>query len=131
MIQEPELVFHAERKDFRIETYVGTGPGGQHRNKTKSCVRITHIESGLSSSCCKTRSQHLNKEIAFKLLAAKLVAHYVPTLERSRAPGGTLTIRTYNTVENRVKDHASGFQQSWVEVKHDMTAMIEARAKSV
>jgi protein subunit release factor B len=40
----------ASRKDFRIDTYRGSGPGGQHRNKTDTCVRFTHIPSGLVAS---------------------------------------------------------------------------------
>lgn len=123
-----ELLFHAERKDFRIETYRGSGPGGQHRNKTDSCVRLTHIESGLTAECCETRSQHQNRGIAFRRLAQKLIEHYVPARRKERAASGTVVIRTYHAVDNRVKDHASGLVQPYQTVLDNPTEMIAARA---
>jgi protein subunit release factor A len=128
MSDEREVLFHADRKDFRIDTYRGTGPGGQHRNKTDSCVRITHIESGLSAECCESRSQHQNRGTAFRRLAAKLVEHYVPKRRKERNASGTIIIRTYHAVDNRVKDHASGLQQSYQTVLDDPADMIAARA---
>ena len=126
-----ELLFHAERKDFEIQTYRGTGPGGQHRNKTDSCVRITHIESGLSASCCETRSQAQNKKIAFRRLCDLLLERYVPKRVKERNASGTEVVRVYHAVDNRVKDAASGLQQQFQEVLDDPSAMIQARAEAV
>lgn len=63
-----QLLFSLTKKDFRIDTMRGSGAGGQHRNKTDSAVRITHIESGAIGYCEDQRSQHQNKKIAFERL---------------------------------------------------------------
>jgi protein subunit release factor B len=122
-----EVIFHAERKDFRIEYFRGSGPGGQHRNKTDSGFRITHIESGLSVENCETRSQGQNKRKAFRLLAHKLVARYAPERQKERNASGAEVIRVYHAVDNRVKDAASGLVQGYKEVLNDPTEMVEAR----
>lgn len=63
-----QLLFSVSRKDLRIETYRGSGKGGQHRNKTDSAVRITHLESGAVAHSEDERSQHQNKKKAFERL---------------------------------------------------------------
>jgi len=65
---EKEVLFSLTAKDFRIDTFRGSGKGGQKRNKTSSGVRITHLESGAVGLSDETRSQHKNKEIAFMKL---------------------------------------------------------------
>ena len=61
-----ELLFSLTKKDFRIDTFRGSGKGGQKRNKTESAVRITHIESGAAGQSDDSRNQHDNKRIAFR-----------------------------------------------------------------
>lgn len=58
--------------DLRFETLRAGGPGGQHQNTTDSAVRATHIPSGITATCRDERSQHRNKALAAKRIAAML-----------------------------------------------------------
>lgn len=104
--------------DLEIDTFRSQGAGGQNVNKVESAVRITHIPTGVTVYCQIEKSQMQNRELAMKMLRAKIQAQKqaeqdekvgaerklkVGTGERSEK------IRTYNYPQNRVTDHRIGF----------------------
>jgi peptide chain release factor 2 len=60
-------------EDIKMEAFRASGAGGQHINKTSSAVRLTHIPTGIVTSCQTQRSQFQNRDYAMKMLKAKLV----------------------------------------------------------
>ena len=59
-------------RDCDLEFFIASGPGGQHRNKVETGVRLTHRPSGISVTATERRSQHANREVAYERMAARL-----------------------------------------------------------
>ena len=98
--------------DVRIDTYRASGAGGQHVNKTDSAVRLTHVPSGIVVQCQNDRSQHRNREEAWKMLRSRLYEEEIrkrnaekEVQESSKTDvGWGHQIRSYVLDQSRIKD---------------------------
>lgn len=104
-------------EDVDVETMRGSGAGGQHRNKTDSAVRARHRPTGIEVRCEAERSQHLNRELALKVLAARVANRDQTAADDARADDRRRQIgagmrgekrRTIRVQDDHVTDHVDG-----------------------
>lgn len=128
-----QLIFQANKNDFRIDWFSGSGAGGQHRNKHQNCCRLTHIPTGITTIGQEERDRVSNRASAFKKMVPLLVRHYLGEERKARYPAPDEVVRTYHEPDNRVVDHASGLQREYGRVvgKRDIEEMIEARRNAL
>jgi len=107
--------------DLKVETFRSSGPGGQHMQKTSSAVRLTHLPSGLVVTCQSERSQYRNKEIALRILQARLLELELAERaeEKARLKGKRIDAGWGNQIRSyvlhpykMVKDHRTDYETS-------------------
>ncbi|XP_057642298.1 peptide chain release factor 1, mitochondrial isoform X2 [Chionomys nivalis] len=117
--QPDEIDVKVDAKDLRIDTFRSKGAGGQHVNTTDSAVRLVHVPTGLVVECQQERSQLRNKEIALRVLRARLYQQIVEKDKCQQQSSRKLQvgtraqserIRTYNFTQDRVTDHRIAFE---------------------
>jgi peptide chain release factor 2 len=125
--------------DVRIDTFRASGAGGQHINKTDSAVRLTHLPTNIVVQCQTSRSQHSNRDEAWKVLRSRLYDHEMrkqreaqQKLEDSKTDvGWGHQIRSYVLDQSRIKDLRTGVEISNTQkvLDGDLDVFIEASLK--
>ena len=134
---DDRIAIDIQDNDLRIDTFRASGPGGQHVNKTSSAVRLTHLPTGLVVSSQSERSQHRNKELAMKVLRARLYnlekrkqeekKHEMQETQKDIAWGSQ--IRSYTLQPYRmIKDHRTKHEEGNVDavLDGDLDRFVEA-----
>jgi peptide chain release factor 2 len=123
-----DIVIEINEKDLRIDTYRASGSGGQHVNKTSSAVRITHLPTNIVVQCQDEKSQHRNKDLAMKVLKARLyqleqdkkAAEIKKMHDNKKDIAWGSQIRSYTLQPYRlIKDHRTGFESGNVDAVLD------------
>lgn len=106
-----------DEKDLRIDAFRASGPGGQHVNKTSSAIRITHLPTNIVVQCQNEKSQHRNKDMAMRVLRARLYDLEKSKLDKKKqemhqnqkeiAWGSQIRSYVFNPYR-MVKDHRTG-----------------------
>ncbi|MCL2707360.1 MAG: peptide chain release factor 2, partial [Dehalococcoidia bacterium] len=116
---ESNVDIEIKSEDIRVEAYRSSGPGGQNVQKVSSAVRITHIPSGIVITSQTERSQHQNKEIAMRILTARLFKIELAKRDEecARLKGKHISAEWGNQIRSYtlhpyhlVKDHRTGFE---------------------
>jgi len=134
---DDRIAIDIQENDLRIDTFRASGPGGQHVNKTSSAVRLTHLPTGLVVSSQSERSQHRNRELAMKVLRARLYnlekrkqedkKHEMQENQKDIAWGSQ--IRSYTLQPYRmIKDHRTKHEEGNVDavLDGDLDRFVEA-----
>ncbi|MCL1144108.1 peptide chain release factor 2 [Shewanella gaetbuli] len=137
---EDDIEIDINPSDLRIDTYRASGAGGQHVNKTDSAVRITHLPTNTVVQCQNDRSQHKNRDSAFKQLKAKLyeLEMHKQNADKQAAEdaksdiGWGSQIRSYVLDDARIKDLRTGVENRNTQsvLDGDLDKFIEASLKS-
>jgi len=125
--------------DVRVDTFRASGAGGQHINKTDSAVRLTHMPTGIVVQCQDSRSQHSNRDVAWRRLRSRLYDFEMrKRMEAQQQLEATKTdvgwghqIRSYVLDQSRIKDLRTGVEISNTQkvLDGDLDAFIEASLK--
>jgi peptide chain release factor 2 len=137
---EDDITVEINDKDIRVETFRASGPGGQHVNKTSSAVRITHLPTNIVVQCQNEKSQHRNRELAMKILRARLYGLEKEKQEKEKqlrhqsqrdiAWGNQIRSYVFNPYQ-LVKDHRTDVEVGNIErvMNGDIDVFIEAYLK--
>ena len=135
VVRDPARVAYViNEKDVDMRFTKDTGPGGQHRNKTESCVVLTHRPTGISVKAAE-RCQHANRRNAWITLRERVSEHYgnvdnqaVSKERRAKAGSGMRgdKIRTYAVHHHVANDHRSNIKVQWRSIENgDLLAFYE------
>jgi peptide chain release factor 2 len=139
---DDDIKIDIEEKDVRVDVYRASGAGGQKVNKTSSAVRLTHIPTGITVAMQNERSQHANRDMAWKILRSRLYDDEIRkrNIERDAVEAGKMDIafgsqiRSYVLAPYRmVKDHRTGVERGNVDsvLDGDLEEFITAKLLGV
>ena len=137
---DDDIEIDINKSEVREDTYRASGAGGQHVNKTDSAIRLTHLPTGVVVQCQNDRSQHKNRDQAWKQLRAKLyeleiqkrsAEQQAQEAEKSDIGWGS-QIRSYVLDQSRIKDLRTGVETGNTQavLDGDIDPFIEASLKS-